>query len=100
MRFAFASPVEEIYRAAALLELAKWRVLVTVLADTFRQFTSDFEKEWLLAVQGTEAVYVTMTWSEGLTFWNIAVDDLAPSSELGDLGSSVAPDSRGGDEDR
>ena len=66
-------PVEEIYRAAALLELARWRVPVTVLTDTFRQFTADFQKEWLLAVNGSEAVYVTMTWSEGLTVWNIAV---------------------------
>ncbi len=81
-------PVEEVYRAAALLELAKWRVPVTVLADTFRQFTADFEKEWLLAVNGSVAVYVTMTWSEGLTVWNIAVgkpelfmlDDPAPKS--------------------
>ncbi len=89
-------PVVEIYRAAALLELAKWRVPVTVLADTYRQFTADFQKEWLLAVQGTEAVYVTMTWSEGLTVWNIAVgepelfmlDD--PSSEIGHSGPASA----------
>ncbi len=64
--------VEEIYRAAALLELAKWRVPVTVLADTFRQFTADFEKEWILAVDGKKDIYVTMTWSDGLTVWNIA----------------------------
>ena len=90
-------PVEEIYRAAALLELAKWRVPATVLADTFRQFTSDFEKEWLLAVKDTKAVYVTMTWSEGLTVWNIAVgkpelfmlDDPAPKSSLGGPASAI-----------
>ena len=90
-------PVEEIYRAAALLELAKWRVPVTVLADTFRKFTADFEEQWLLAVQGTEAVYVTMTWSEGLTVWNIAVgepelfmlDDPAPKSGLGEPASAI-----------
>jgi hypothetical protein len=90
-------PVEDIYRAAALLELAKWRVPVTVLADTFRQFTADFEKEWLLAVQGNDAVYVTMTWSEGLTVWNIAVgrpdlfmlDDPAPKSSLGGPASAI-----------
>ena len=89
--------VEEIYRAAALLELAKWRVPVTVLADTFRDFTVKFEKEWLLAVQGTAAVFVTMTWSEGLTVWNIAVgepelfmlDDPAPKSELCGSASAI-----------
>lgn len=89
--------VEEIYRAAALLELAKWRVPVTVLADTFRQFTSDFEKEWLLAVQGTDVVYVTMTWSDGLTAWNIAVGkpelfmlkDPATKSGLGGPASAI-----------
>ena len=68
-------PVEEIYRAAVLLELAKWRVPVTVLTDTFRQFTVDFDEQWLLAVQGTAAVFVTMTWSEGLTVWNIAIGE-------------------------
>lgn len=70
-----AYPVEEIYRAAVLLELAKWRVPTTVLADTFREFTVKFKKEWRLAVQGTESVYVTMTWSDGLTVWNIAVGE-------------------------
>ena len=90
-------PVEEIYRAAALLELAKWRVPVTVLADTFRQFTADFEKEWLLAVKGSKAIYVTMTWSKGLTVWNIAVgkpelfmlNDPAPKSGLGGPASAI-----------
>ncbi len=89
--------VEEIYRAAALLELAKWRVPVTVLADTFRDFTVKFEKEWLLAVQGTAAVFVTMTWSDGLTVWNIAVgepelfmlDDPTPKSGLGGPASAI-----------
>ena len=69
---------------------------VTVLADTYRQFTADFEEQWLLAVQGTEAVYVTMTWSEGLTVWNIAVgkpelfmlDD--PSTKSGHSGPASA----------
>ena len=70
-----AYPVEEIYRAAVLLELAKWRVPVTVLADTFRAFTVNFEQEWLLAVDGSAVVYVTMTWSEGLTAWVIAIDE-------------------------
>ncbi len=90
-------PVEEIYRAAVLLELAKWRVPTTVLADTFRQFAADFEKEWLHAVQGTEAVFVTMTWSEGLTVWNIAVgepelfmlDDPVPKNALGGPASAI-----------
>jgi len=90
-------PVEEIYRAAVLLELAKWRVPTTVLADTFRQFAADFEKEWLLAVQDTKVVYVTMTWSEGLTVWNIAVgapelfmlNDPAPKSGLGGPASAI-----------
>ena len=90
-------PVEEIYRAAVLLELAKWRVPVTVLADTFRQFTVDFEEQWLLAVQGTAAVFVTMTWSEGLTVWNIAVgepelfmlNDPDPKSALGGPASAI-----------
>ncbi len=90
-------PVEEIYRAAVLLELAKWRVPTTVLADTFRQFMADLEKEWLLAVQGTAAVYVTMTWSDGLTVWNIAVggpelfmlDDPVPNSGLGGPASAI-----------
>ncbi len=68
-------PVEEVYRAAVLLELAKWRVPVTVLADTFRAFTVNFEHEWLLAVDGSAAVYVTMTWREGLTAWVIAIDE-------------------------
>ncbi len=89
--------VEEIYRAAVLLELAKWRVPTTVLADTFRQFMADLEKEWLLAVQGTAAVYVTMTWSDGLTVWNIAVgepelfmlDDPVPKSGLGGPASAI-----------
>ena len=90
-------PVEEIYRAAVLLELANWRVPVTVLADTYRQFTVDFEKQWLLAVQGTAAVFVTMTWSDGLTVWNIAVgepelfmlDDPSPKSGLGGPASAI-----------
>ena len=90
-------PVEEIYRAAALLELAKWRVPVTVLAGTFRRFTSDFDKEWLLAAHGTKAVYVTMTWSEGLTVWNIAIgkpelfmlDDPALKIGLGGPASAI-----------
>ncbi len=90
-------PVEEIYRAAALLELAKWRVPVTVLADTFRQFTSGFEKEWLLAVEGDNSVYVTMTWSEGLTVWNIAIgkpelfmlDDPSSKNALGGPASAI-----------
>ena len=89
--------VDEIYRAAVLLELAKWRVPVTVLEDTFRQFTADFEEQWLLVVQGTAAVYVTMTWNEGLTVWNIAVgepelfmlDDPAPKSEFGGPASAI-----------
>ena len=68
-------PVEEVYRAAVLLELAKWRVPVTVLADTFRAFTVDFKQEWLLAVDGSAVVYVTMTWREGLTAWVIAIDE-------------------------
>ena len=68
-------PVEEIYRAAVLLELAKWRVPVTVLADTFRAFTVNFEQEWLLAIDGSAAVYVTMTWREGLTAWVVAIDE-------------------------
>jgi len=90
-------PVEEIYRAAALLELAKWRVPVTVLADTFRQFTADFEEQWQLAVQGTEAVYVTMTWSEGLTVWNISegqpalymLESPTPEKDFGEPGSAI-----------
>ena len=90
-------PVEEIYRAAVLLELAKWRVPATVLAETFRQFLLDFEKDWLLAVDGSAAVYLTMTWSEGLTVWNIAVgepelfmlDDPAPKSALGGPASAI-----------
>ena len=89
--------VEEIYRAAVLLELAKWRVPATVLADTFRNLTVKFEKEWLLAVQGTAAVFVTMTWSDGLTVWNIAVgepelfmlNDAAPKSGLGGPASAI-----------
>ena len=89
--------VEEIYRAAALLELAKWRVPVTVLADTFRRFTADFEKEWSLAIKGSIAVYVTMTWSKGLTVWNISVgkpelfmlDDPAPKNSLGGPASAI-----------
>jgi len=90
-------PVAEIYRAAVLLELAKWRVPTTVLADTFRQFAADFEKEWLLAVQGSKSVYVTMTWNEGLTVWNISVgqpelfmlDDPAPKSTYGGPASAI-----------
>ncbi len=90
-------PVEEIYRAAVLLELAKWRVPVTVLGDTFRRFTTDFEEQWLLAVQGTASVFVTMTWSDGLTVWNIAVgepelfmlDDPVPKSALGGPASAI-----------
>lgn len=89
--------VEEIYRAAALLELAKWRVPVTVLTNTFRKFTLDFEKEWMLAVGGKKDIYVTMTWSDGLTAWNIAVGkpelfmlkDPAPNSELGGPASAI-----------
>ena len=89
--------VEEIYRAAVLLELAKWRVPTTVLADTFREFTVKFKKDWKLAVQGTESIYVTMTWSEGLTVWNIAVgepelfmlDDPTPKSGLGGPASAI-----------
>ena len=80
-----------------LLELAKWRVPTTVLADTFREFTVKFKKEWKLAVQGTESIYVTMTWSEGLTVWNIAVgepelfmlDDPTPKSGLGGPASAI-----------
>ncbi len=85
-------PVAEIYRAAALLELAKWRVPVTVLANTFRQFTADFEKEWMLAVDGKKDIYVTMTWSEGLTAWNIAVG----KPELFMLKDPAAKSGRGG----
>jgi hypothetical protein len=89
--------VEEIYRAAALLELAKWRVPVTVLADTFRKFTVDFDKEWMLAVDGKKDIYVTMNWSEGLTAWNIAVGkpelfmlkDPAAESGLGGPASAI-----------
>jgi hypothetical protein len=90
-------PVEEIYRAAALLELAKWRVPVTVLADTFRQFTANFEEQWRFAVDGSAAVYLTMTWSEGLTVWNISegqpalymLDDPAPKIALGGPASAI-----------
>ena len=89
--------VEEIYRAAVLLELAKWRVPTTVLADTFREFTIKFKKEWKLAVQGIESIFVTMTWSEGLTVWNIAVgepelfmlDDPTPRSAFGGPASAI-----------
>ncbi len=89
--------VEEIYRAAVLLELAKWRVPDTVLADTFRDFTLSYEEQWLLAIQGTGAVFVTMTWSDGLTVWNIAVgepelfmlDDPTPKGSLGGPASAI-----------
>ena len=88
---------EEIYRAAVLVELAKWRVPVTVLADTFRQFTNDFEKEWSLAVQGTSAVYMTMTWSDGLTVWNISegqpalymLESSTPEKDFREPGSAI-----------
>ena len=57
------------------MELAKWQVPVTVLADTFRKFTADFDEQWQLALQGTTAVYLTMTWSSGLTVWNLAAGE-------------------------
>ena len=62
---------EEIYRAAVLVELAKWRVPMTVLSETFREFALNHEEDWRLAVEGADSVYMTMSWSEGLTVWNI-----------------------------
>ena len=64
---------DEIYRAAMLVELARWRVPMTVLADTFRSFAKKYQKEWAIALEGPESVYVTLAWEESLTVWNISV---------------------------
>ncbi len=56
-----------------------------------------FEKEWLLAVDGSAVVYVTMTWSEGLTVWNIAegqptlymLESPTPEKDFGEPGSAI-----------
>ncbi len=90
-------PVEEIYRAAVLLELAKWRVPMTVLSETFRQFALNHEEDWRLAIEGAESVYMTMTWSEGLTVWNIRegqpalymLESSTPEKDFREPGSAI-----------
>ena len=68
---------DTIYRAAVLVELAKWRVPMTVLADAFATFTDDSESEWELAIQddlGRATVYLTMTWSDSGSKWILQCD--------------------------
>ena len=63
---------DTIRRAAVLVELARWRVPMTVLADAFATFTDDSEAEWEKAVADDVdgPVYLTMTWSdEGSEWW-------------------------------
>lgn len=88
---------EEIYRAAVLVELAKWRVPMTVLSDTFRGFTKDYDDEWQLALEGSQTVYLTMSWSDSLTVWSLAAGEPAlymlesptPEKDFGGPGSAI-----------
>ena len=66
---------DEIRRAAVLVELAKWRVPMTVLATSFDEFADDYEYEWNSAVNGSASVYLVMSWSNDLTVWNMTIGE-------------------------
>jgi len=65
---------DTIYRAAVLVELARYRVPITVLADAFSRFTDDCESEWEEAVTDDGPVYLAVTWSEDGSQWIIQRD--------------------------
>ena len=65
---------DTIRRAAVLVELAKWRVPMTVLADAFATFTDDSQDEWEEAVTDDGPVYLAMTWSDDGSEWIVQRD--------------------------
>jgi len=65
---------DTIYRAAVLVELARYRVPITVLADAFSRFTDGNEVEWEEAIIDRGPVYLAVTWSEDGSEWIMQCD--------------------------
>ena len=63
----------EIRKAALLMEISKWRVPIPLLSETFFIVSETYEdgEEWRLAMEGTENVFLALTWNEEMVNWKM-----------------------------
>lgn len=69
--------VEEIRKAALLMELSRWRLPIPFLTDSFGVMLDSYEdgEEWQTALDGSENVFLSLSWNEDLVNWQMSVGE-------------------------
>jgi len=69
--------IQEIYKAAILMELTRWKVPLPVLTDSFDIMLDSHEdgKEWTMAVEGTANVFLALVRTDELINWQMSAHE-------------------------
>jgi hypothetical protein len=68
---------DEIYKAAILMELSRWKVPMPVLADNFETMVDEYEnsEDWDTAIEALDNVFLALSWSDDLVNWQLSVSE-------------------------
>lgn len=66
---------EEIRKAAVFEELSRWKVPMTLVADSFDTVLEDYGDIWAMAAKGTKPVFLTMTWNSTFINWKMTTNE-------------------------
>ena len=66
---------DEIYKAAILMELSRWKVPMPVLVDNFETMVDEYEnsEDWDTATQALDNVFLALSWDDDLVNWQLSV---------------------------
>jgi hypothetical protein len=88
--------VDEVRRAALLVELAHYRIPTTVLESSFSFMSEKWPKDenWLRSIKGTEQIFLCVTYDDRITTFHLVRQDfsasiLMPETEKGSFLSKV-----------
>lgn len=68
---------DELYKAAILMELSRWKVPMPVLSDNFEIMVDEYEEmeEWQTAIHGIENVFLALSWNDAFINTQISVGE-------------------------
>lgn len=69
--------LEEIRKAAILIELSRWKVPMTLLDDIFDTMIDEYADfdEWAIAIEAQANVFLSMSWTEDFVTWHIGIHE-------------------------
>jgi hypothetical protein len=66
---------EEIRKAAVFEELSRWKVPMTLVADSFDTVLEEYQAMWILAAKDTKPVFLVMSWNASFNGWKMTTDE-------------------------